>query len=88
LGAEPGDLAVSVHPVVGICLAGQSCDFAWFNIRVVGLYFPVVICNSDSPEGHFCFCHGALCGQWLQKRTTLWLVSLFLVCSIWSFSWR
>jgi hypothetical protein len=82
LRAEPGDLALSVHPVVGICLAGQPCDFALFAIRVVGLYFPGVICNSDSPEGHFCFCHGALCGQWLQKKTALRLVSLFSLCSI------
>src|SRR5260370_7486450 len=85
LRAEPGDLAVSVHPVVGICLAGQPCDFALFTIRVVGLYFPVVICNSDSPEGHFCFCHGALCAQWLQKRTVLRLVSFFSLFSIRSF---
>jgi hypothetical protein len=71
LRAEPRDLAVSVHPVVGICLAGEAEDFALFAIRVIGLDFPFIVCNADGLEGHFCFCHSPLCRQWPQKRTRL-----------------
>ena len=61
LRPEPRDLAVSVHPVVGICLAGQPRDFALFAARIVSLDCPVVICDPNGLEGHFCFCHEPLC---------------------------
>src|SRR6266446_996910 len=47
LRSEPRDLAVSVHPVVGICLADQPGNFALFATRIVCLDSPVVICNAD-----------------------------------------
>src|SRR3954453_1312697 len=71
LGAEPRDLAVAVDPVVGVCLAGEALDFALFAVRVIRQDFPVVICNADGFEGHFCFCHAALCRRWPEKRTCL-----------------
>src|SRR4051812_37524229 len=71
LGAEPRDLAVAVDPVVGVCLAGEALDFALFAVRVIRQDFPVVVCNADGFEGHFCFCHAALCRRWPEKRTCL-----------------
>ena len=70
LSAEPRDLAVSVHPLVGIGLAGKACDFSLFTTWIVCLDCPVVICNPDDLEGHFCFRHGALCSQWPQAQAS------------------
>ena len=66
LGAEPRDLAVSVHPVVGIGLAGKPDDFSLLATGIVRLDCPIIICNPNDPEGHFCFCHEALCSQLLE----------------------
>jgi len=68
LRAEPRDLAVSVHPVVGIGLAGKPSDFSLLAAWIVRLDRPVVVCNPNDPEGHFCFCHGALCSLWPQVQ--------------------
>src|SRR5882724_1705160 len=68
LRAEPRDPAVSVHPVVGIGLAGKPDDFSLFATWIVRLDCPIVVCNPDDLEGHFCFCHGALCSQWPQVQ--------------------
>ena len=70
LRTEPRDLAVSVHPVVGIGLAGKPCDFSLLAAWIVRLDSPVVVCNPNDPEGHFCFCHGALCSQWPQVQAS------------------
>ena len=43
LRTEPCDLAISVDPVVGICLAGEACNLALLVVRVVRQYFPVVV---------------------------------------------
>ena len=43
LRTEPSDLAISVDPVVGICLAGEAGDLALLVVRVVRQYFPVVV---------------------------------------------
>ena len=61
LGAEPRDLALAVDPLVRIFLAGKTCDGSLLATRIVGLDGPIIVCDSDDPEGHFCFCHEALC---------------------------
>jgi hypothetical protein len=57
LRAKPRDLAVSVHPLVDLGLAGEPRDLAWIAAGVVRLDRPVVVGDSDGFKGHFCFCH-------------------------------
>jgi hypothetical protein len=71
LRAQPRDLAVSVHPIVNVCLAleaGISLGSA------PGYSATTVQSSSESRTGlkvTFVFCHAALCTQWPQKRTGL-----------------
>lgn len=63
LGAEPRDLTLTVDPLVRIFLAGKARDGSLLATRIVGLDSPIIFCDSDDPEGHFCFCHEALCSH-------------------------
>ena len=67
LTAEPSDTTISVHPVVDIGLAVKAGDFSGFSARVLSHDNPVVVRVTDRSEGHFCFCHGTLCRQYLKK---------------------
>jgi hypothetical protein len=71
LRAEPGDLAVSVHPIINVGLALETGDFSWFGAWVLSDDSPVIIRVTNGFEGHFGFCHAALCRQCPQKRTRL-----------------
>jgi hypothetical protein len=71
LRAEPGDLAVSAHPIIDVGLALETGDFSWFGAWVLSDDSPVIIRVTNGPEGHFGFCHAALCRQCPQKRTRL-----------------
>ena len=63
LRAEPRDLAVSVHPVVNVGLALETSDLSGFGAGVVSDDNPFIVGLANRPEGHFYFCHGALCSQ-------------------------
>jgi hypothetical protein len=63
LRAQPRDLAVAVHPVVNVGLALETSDFSRFGAWVLSDDSPVIIRVTNWPEGHFCFCHAALCRQ-------------------------
>jgi hypothetical protein len=69
LRAKPRYLARPIQPVLGVGLAGQSRDFALLATRIVRLDRPAVFCNANGLEGHFCFCHAALCRRSPQNRT-------------------
>jgi hypothetical protein len=43
LRAQPRDLAVSVHPIVNVCLALEAGDFSWFGAWVLGDDRPIII---------------------------------------------
>ena len=67
LTAEPSDTTISIHPLVDIGLAVKAGDFSGFSARVLSHDKPVVVRVTDRSEGHFCFCHGTLCRQYLKK---------------------
>jgi hypothetical protein len=71
LTAEPSDTTISVHPVVDIGLAVKAGDFSGFSARVLSHDNPVVVRVTDRSEGHFCFCHGTLCRQYLKSEPAL-----------------
>src|SRR5205085_2216476 len=77
----PGDLAITVDPVVGIRLAGESGDFALLVVGVVRQDLPVIVCNAGDFERHFCFGHAALCTESCRKRTRL-------AAEVWSIRFR
>jgi hypothetical protein len=68
LGAKPRDLAFSVDPFVNLGLARETGNLSWFQAGVFSDDFPVIFCVALRAEGHFCFCHGALCTIVTQKE--------------------
>ena len=67
LTAEPSDTTISVHPVIDIGLAVKAGDFSGFSAGVLSHDSPVVVRVTDRSESHSCFCHDALCRQYVRK---------------------
>ncbi len=60
LGTEPSDLAVSIHPLIEFGFAFEARNLSGFCAFIIRDNFPIIIGDSNGPEGHLCFCHNPM----------------------------